>query len=92
MDAYRSKTKQKIKEVKVEKPVEVLFEGIDLEKYLTVNKQSDLYTSISTIKEEFCFLSVGHWMQGDFGEDRKNIGYTIKTFLETYKNGAFKSK
>ena len=24
-------------------------------------------------------------MQGDFGHDRKNIGYTIKTFLETFK-------
>ena len=92
LDAFDSKTKQKIKELKVEKPVEVLFEGIDVQKYLTVNKQSDLFKSISTIKEEFCFLSVGHWMQGDFGEDRKNIGYTIKTFLETYKNGAFKSK
>ena len=92
LDAFDERTKQKIKEVKVEKPIEVLFEGIDLEKYLTVNKQSDLYTSISSIKESFCFLSVGHWMQGDFGEDRKNIGYTIKTFLETYKNPAFKSK
>ena len=29
---------------------------------------------------------MGHWMQGILGEDRKNIGYTIKTFLETYKN------
>jgi hypothetical protein len=25
-------------------------------------------------------------MQGDFGEDRKNIGFTIKSFLETFKN------
>lgn len=25
-------------------------------------------------------------MQGEFGEDRKNVGYTIKTFLETFKN------
>ena len=29
---------------------------------------------------------MGHWMQGELGEDRKNIGYTIKTFLETFKN------
>jgi glycosyltransferase involved in cell wall biosynthesis len=31
-------------------------------------------------------MTTGHWMQGDFGEDRKNIGFTIKSFLETFKN------
>ena len=41
---------------------------------------------LSEIKESFCFLSVGHWLQGTFGNDRKNIGYTIKTFLDTFKN------
>jgi len=25
-------------------------------------------------------------MQGDLGEDRKNLGFTIKSFLETFKN------
>lgn len=25
-------------------------------------------------------------MQGDLGQDRKNVGYTIKSFLETFKN------
>jgi hypothetical protein len=34
----------------------------------------------------FCFLTVGHWLPGALGEDRKNIGYTIKAFLETFKN------
>ena len=25
-------------------------------------------------------------MQGDFGQDRKNVGYTVKSFLEAFKN------
>ena len=38
------------------------------------------------IDEMFCFLAVGHWLPGVLGEDRKNISYTIKAFLETFKN------
>ena len=41
---------------------------------------------LDEIKESFCFLFVGHWLQGNFGHDRKNIGWTIKAFLETFKN------
>jgi glycosyltransferase involved in cell wall biosynthesis len=41
---------------------------------------------LDDIKESDAFLSVGHWLQGDFGEDRKNVGYTIKAFLEVFKN------
>lgn len=68
--------------MKNEKPIEVLFEGVDLSKYFSTESTFDL----SQIKESFCFLFVGHWLQGDFGHDRKNIGYTIKAFLETFKN------
>lgn len=62
--------------------VEVLFEGADLTKYFKTGSTFDL----SAIKEEFCFLFVGTWLPGDFGQDRKNISYTIKAFLETFKN------
>jgi hypothetical protein len=31
-------------------------------------------------------LFVGHWLSGELGEDRKNVGMTIKVFLETFKN------
>lgn len=64
-------------------PVEVLFEGVDLEKY---GKKVKTKVDLSKIKEKFCYLTVGHWMQGDLGHDRKNLGYTIKAFLETFKN------
>ena len=74
--------KNVIGEIKIEKPIEVLFEGVDLDVYKPTNEIFDL----SEVKESFAYLSVGHWMQGDMGEDRKNIGLLIKAFFETFKN------
>ena len=75
--------------IRLEKPVEVLFEGADLNKYFFIaNKdlpKTDLVLDLDKIKEEFCYLFVGHWLQGEFGEDRKNVGKMIHTFLETFK-------
>ena len=31
-------------------------------------------------------MFVGHWLQGDIGEDRKNVGLLIKAFFELFKN------
>ena len=31
-------------------------------------------------------MFVGHWINGDLGEDRKNVGLLIKAFFETFKN------
>ena len=76
--------------VKLETKCEVLFEGLDLEKYFHIAlndlPKTELVTELDTIDENFCFLFVGHWLQGDIGEDRKNVGLLIKTFLETFKN------
>jgi glycosyltransferase involved in cell wall biosynthesis len=87
VDAIDKNTNQKIKELKLEKPIEVLFEGVDTTKYFQTktSAKTEFTSDINTIPESFCYLSVGHWMQGDFGHDRKNIGYTVKTFLETFK-------
>lgn len=83
--AYDVKSKESnevVNKLQVQKDIEVLFEGVDTSKYFKTQSKLDL----SDIKEEFCFLTIGHWMQGDIGEDRKNIGYTVKAFLETFKN------
>ena len=81
---------QVIKTIKLEKPVEVLFEGVDLNKYFEIPdedlEETDLVLELDEIKEEFCYLVFGHWLQGDLGQDRKNIGGTIKLFLETFKD------
>jgi len=75
-------------QVELQKPVEVLFEGADLDKYFKTDTMANMEINLDldSIKESFCFLFVGHWLQGDFGEDRKNVGYMIKAFLETFKN------
>jgi glycosyltransferase involved in cell wall biosynthesis len=72
--------------IKLTSPVEVLFEGVDLNKYFkTTPVKTDLTSELSKIKEDFAFLFVGHWLSGEFGEDRKNVGYMIKAFLEVFK-------
>ena len=86
----RNQQGQVIKQVRLEKPVEVLFEGADLNKYFPIAdddlEETELVLTLDSIKEEFCYLFVGHWLQGDLGEDRKNVGLLIKTFLETFRN------
>ena len=80
-------TQQRVGELRVEKPVQVLFEGVDLDVYnKTAAIDETIITTLSTVKEKFAFLFVGHWLNGDFGEDRKNVGAMIRTFLETFKN------
>ena len=74
-------TNQVVGHVKIEKPIEVLFEGLDLDKYY---KGADILPTLNDIKEDFCFLYTGHWLNGNLGEDRKNTGLMIKTFLETF--------
>lgn len=80
------RTKQVVDVIKLQKPVEVLFEGMNLDLYkkLSPNQVTDI--DLSSIKETFCFLFVGHWMKGDLGQDRKNVGLLVKSFLETFKN------
>ena len=71
-------------ELKLEKPIEVLLEGANLDLYKPTNEKPII--SLNKIKEDFCYLFVGHWMQGEFGEDIKNVGLLIKSFYETFKN------
>jgi glycosyltransferase involved in cell wall biosynthesis len=75
---------QKVGELKLEKPMEVLFEGSDENIYKPIDDVSlDL---VDDIKEDFCFLQVGLWGQGGYGEDRKDIGKLIKVFYESFAN------
>ena len=83
----RDKNKKIIGQIKTEKPVEVLFEGLDLNIY---NKNPQNSGLLDNVKEDFCFLYTGHWLQGVLGEDRKNTGLMIKTFLETFNTSSRK--
>jgi hypothetical protein len=74
----------------LEKPIQVLFEGADLEKYFPMSDDEipadELVEALDEIESDFNFLFVGHWLPGGFGEDRKNVGLMIRMFLEAFKN------
>ena len=82
--------KQKVGEVRNEKPIRVLFEGVDTDVYSPKQKhelEKNLYQELDNmIKEDFAYLHVGQWGNGAFGEDRKNIGVLIKSFLKAFSN------
>ena len=78
------RTKQVVQVVQLQKPIEVLFEGVDLTTYF-YKKNEDVNFDLSQIKESFCYLFVGHWMYGEFGHDRKNVGVLIKNFFDAFK-------
>jgi hypothetical protein len=87
---YEKKTQQgqSLGAIKVEKPIEVLFEGAntDIYKVLDILPKNNLYNTLNDIPESFAYLFVGHWLQGELGQDRKNVGLLIKAFYETFKN------
>ena len=81
-DERDKNTNQLIKQYKIEKPIEVLFEGVDTSIYNDViNEDFKL-----DIKEEFAYLFVGHWLKGNIGQDRKDVGMLIKCFVESFKD------
>ena len=75
-------TNQKVGELKIQKPVEVLFEGVDTSIFNGKSKSSIL----ESVDTDFNFLYVGHWLQGDLGHDRKDTGMMIKTFCTIFKS------
>ena len=75
---------QKVGELRLEKPIEVLFEGVDENVFKPIDNSSlDL---VDDIKENFAFLHVGLWGKGGYGEDRKDIAKLIKVFYESFAN------
>jgi len=74
--------------VELTTPIEVLFEGVNTDIYKKIDEfqNKDLHDFINDIPESYAFLFVGHWLQGDMNEDRKNITGLIRIFLETFKN------
>ena len=83
-----NQTGQVMRSIKLEKPVKVLFEGVNTNIYQKIDavNDSEVWNFIDEVKEEFNYLFVGHWLQGEIGQDRKDVGMLIKTFLETFKN------
>jgi len=75
-------TQQPVGELKVTTPIEVLFEGVNLDVFNSKSKSSIL----DSVDTDFNFLYVGHWLQGNLGQDRKDTGMVIKTFCTVFKD------
>jgi hypothetical protein len=86
-DKRDKRTNQITGQVKLEKPIEVIFEGVDLSTYKPIKPSEIKVINFENIKEDFCYLFVGHWMAGDHGHDRKNVGVLVKSFYDTFKTG-----
>lgn len=87
--SFEAEEKGQKRTIKLTKPVEVLIEGANLDIYKPLDTpmtNDELFKTINSIPEKFAYLFVGHWMQGDMGEDRKNVGLLIKAFYELFKN------
>tara|TARA_B100000963_G_C22608805_1_gene663888 strand:- start:666 stop:2012 length:1347 start_codon:yes stop_codon:yes gene_type:complete len=87
---HKDKNGNLVGQIKLEKPVKVLLEGALTDLYKPLKRSEltykKLYNDINSIPEDFAFLFMGHWMQGNVGEDRKNLGMLIKIFYEKYKS------
>ncbi len=87
------RTNQVVGTIMTTKPVITLFEGINKEVFNPQNPVPQSITEIlQSVPEEYCFLFVGHWLQGAVGHDRKDVGGLIKTFLETFMRKASHNK
>jgi glycosyltransferase involved in cell wall biosynthesis len=75
--------------LEIAKPIEVLHNCIDQSVFKKLEYETEVLPSIKNefknIPEKFCYLFVGHWLRGELGEDRKNVGLLVKVFLETFK-------
>ena len=81
--------------VECQKPIEVLHNCIDTYIYKKINRsqlESSVRNMIDTIPEKFNFMFVGHWLKGDIGQDRKNVGLLVKLFYELFKREEFKER
>lgn len=75
------RTNQEVGKIQLERPVEVLFEGVREDLFNSKNSDSKL---LKEVKTDFNFLIVGHWLSGKLGQDRKDIGMAIKTFCTVF--------
>jgi glycosyltransferase involved in cell wall biosynthesis len=78
-----NQTGQIVNNFKITKPIEVLFEGFNDETFGAA--EVPYISELDSIKEDFVFLFTGHWLQGELGHDRKDVGMTIKSFCHAFR-------
>lgn len=78
-------TNQPIGNLSVTVPIEVLHEGVRTDIYnKALEQDTTIKETLDSIKEDFVYLFVGHWLKGDFGQDRKDLSGLLYTFFETF--------
>ena len=82
-DEKDKRTGQIIRTFKITTPIEVLHEGVELSTFLKSKTDVDVLEGIDS---DWNFLFTGHWLKGDLGKDRKDVGMMIKTFCTVFKN------
>ena len=84
--AYKQMNNGQHQEFKVQKPIEVCFWGADTNIYKkTDEKVQSVEDALNKVREDFAFLFVGQWTHENIYQDRKAIGYLVKTFCETFE-------
>ena len=81
------RTKQVTEVVSVNNNLEfkVLLEAVDSEIYKKVKTpKKSISNYLDEIPSDFAFLFVGHWMNGEMFQDRKDVAGLIKTFITTF--------
>ena len=71
--------------LKCEKPIHVLFEGVNTDIFHKTTEKDDEVEKIMSEVDGDCFLFIGHWLKGEMGQDRKDVSGLIKVFCETFK-------
>ena len=60
---------------------------MEKQKIRQVKKSTNvIWKLLENLPTDFNFLCVGHWLKGDLGQDRKDIGSVIRVFYDTFKN------
>lgn len=84
-DKRDKNTNQTVGVLELTKPVEVLHEGVRLDIYgKSLDQDVEIVNTLDEIPNDFVYLFVGHWLRGDFGQDRKDISGMLLTFFETF--------
>ena len=81
-----AKQKNKPLTTKIEVIPEYFDETIYSNTIESATNSENIMSVLNDISESFAFLSVGHWLQGQIGEDRKNIGGVVHAFFNSFKN------
>lgn len=80
---YEGQNKES-RELKINVPVKTLPYAVNKDDVdIKITQISDF---LDNIQQEYLFLNVGQWLPGSIGNDRKDIGALILTFLSTFPN------